>query len=141
MKADPSPSLVAIAPKSFEERMVYTIATHVFTLPYQPGAHTPSDNDLPLPSPRIFLDMAYKPRLTPLLKIGTALGWQPVGGIQAMIEQGLAQQRMWKIGSASLEVACDKSILGPEVEQQARDLVENMPDIVPSELEVDRALT
>jgi len=122
--------------------MVYTIATHIFTMPFQAGAPTSdSSNPLPLPTTRLFLDMAYKPRLTPLLKIGSALGWQAIGGIQAMIEQGLAQQRMWKVGSASLEVACDKSLLGEDTEDKARELVENMKDITPAELEVDRALT
>ena len=138
------PGLIsAIAPKTFEERMVYTIATHIFTMPFQAGPtdSTSSPNSLPLPSTRLFLDMAYKPRLTPLLKIGSALGWQTIGGIQAMIEQGLAQQRMWKVGSASLEVACDKTLLGEETERKARELVENMKDITVTELEVDRALT
>lgn len=126
--------------------MVYTIATHVLTLPFQAGSGIDTttsitSSDLPLPSPRIFLDMAYKPRLTPLLKICTALSWTPVGGIEAMIEQGLAQQRMWKAGSASLEVACDKNALGAETERKARELVMNMKDITSAELEVDRALT
>ncbi|CAK9784198.1 Aminoacid dehydrogenase-like protein [Cutaneotrichosporon oleaginosum] len=131
-------AIPAIAPKSFEERMVYTIATHIFTLPFQPGNAT---GDLPIPSPRIFLDMAYKPRLTPLLKIAAALGWQDVGGVQAMIEQGLAQQRMWKMGSSSVAVASDESILDAETCRKARVFVENMTDIVPTEPEVDRAKT
>ncbi|KAH8088210.1 hypothetical protein HD553DRAFT_348725 [Filobasidium floriforme] len=136
-------AIPAIAPKTLEERMVYTIATHIFTMPFQAGPtdSTSSPNPLPLPSTRLFLDMAYKPRLTPLLKIGSALGWQTIGGIQAMIEQGLAQQRMWKVGSASLEVACDKTLLGDDTERKARELVENMKDITVTELEVDRALT
>lgn len=138
-----SGSIAAIAPRTFEERMVYTIATHIFTMPFQAGPtdSASSPNPLPLPSTRLFLDMAYKPRLTPLLKIGSALGWQTIGGIQAMIEQGLAQQRMWKVGSASLEVACDKTLLGEETERKARELIENMKDITVTELEVDRALT
>lgn len=118
--------------------MVYTIATHVFTLPFQ-GDEASSSSGLPLPSPRIFLDMAYKPRMTPMLKIASALGWQDVGGVQAMIEQGLAQQRMWKVGSASVAVASDVSLLGAETERRARELVENMKDIVPTEPEIDRS--
>lgn len=116
--------------------MVYTIATHIFTLPFQAGS---SSGDLPLPTQRIFLDMAYKPRLTPLLKIAAALGWQDVGGVHAMIEQGLAQQRMWKMGSASVAVASDTSILDAATVAKAREFVENMKDIVPSEPEVDRS--
>lgn len=120
--------------------MVYTIATHVFTLPFQEGeAATGGAESLPLTSPRIFLDMAYKPRMTPLLKIASALGWQDVGGIQAMIEQGLAQQRMWKMGSPSVAVASDVSLLDAETVRKAREFVENMKDIVPTEPEVDRS--
>jgi quinate dehydrogenase len=121
--------------------MVYTIATHILNYPFRPGQSTTTSSSLPLPTPRLFLDMAYKPRLTPLLKIAEALGWQPIGGIQAMIEQGLAQQRMWLKGDAGLQVACDKSLLGEETESKARELVEGMKDITPTELEVDRALT
>ncbi|GMK57701.1 hypothetical protein CspeluHIS016_0405350 [Cutaneotrichosporon spelunceum] len=129
-------AIPAIPPKTFEERMVYTIATHVFTLPFQPGA---AQGDLPVPSPRLFLDMAYKPRLTPLLKIAEALRWQTIGGIQAMIEQGLAQQRMWKMGNASVAVASDESLLDAETCRKAREFVENMEDIVPTEPEIDRS--
>lgn len=120
--------------------MVYTVASHVFTLPFQPGdGSTESKDTLPIPSPRIFLDMAYKPRRTPLLKIASALGWQIVGGIQAMIEQGLAQQRMWKMGTASVAVASDESLIDAETVRKARDLVENMKDIVSTVPEVDRS--
>lgn len=131
-------AIPAIAPKSFEERMVYTIATHIFTLPFVAGTETTADS-LPVPSPRIFLDMAYKPRMTPLLKIGKALGWQDVGGIQAMIEQGLAQQRMWLKGTASAAVASDESLLPAETVRKVREFIENLPDIIPEGPEVDRS--
>lgn len=131
-------AIPAIPPKTLVERMVYTIATHVLTLPFQPGTSEPSPNSLPLPTPRLFLDMAYKPRLTPLLQIAGALGWQPIGGIEAMIEQGLAQQRMWLKGSVEMQVACDSSLLGAETERKARELVLNMTDIKVERAELDR---
>lgn len=129
-------AIPAIPPQTFDERMVYTIATHVLTLPFTPGAATAG---LPLPSPRIFLDMAYKPRMTPLLRMASALGWQDVGGVEAMIEQGLAQQRMWMMGSASVAVASDESLLDAETVRKARELIANLKDIVAAEPEVDRS--
>ncbi|KAG8755902.1 hypothetical protein FRC12_010740 [Ceratobasidium sp. 428] len=56
-----------------------------------------------------------------------------------MIEQGLAQSRMWQAGSASVEVACGDSI-GEDVMSKAREFVENMPDIVMVGQEHDRTL-
>jgi quinate dehydrogenase len=84
--------------------------------------------------------MAYKPRLTPLLRAASAHGWDTVGGVQAMIEQGLAQQRMWAMNTVDDVVACaDANLLGEEVERRARALVAEMEDIEPAEVEVDRA--
>ena len=61
-----------------------------------------------------------------------------------MIEQGLAQQRMWVAGDVGDEVASGDgpsgSVLGEEVERMARKMVEGMEDIAVSEVEVDRAL-
>lgn len=56
-----------------------------------------------------------------------------------MIEQGLAQQRMWRAGDASLETGC-ADVLDPETERRAREVIENMEDIVPLDPEVDRGL-
>jgi len=123
---------------------------HILTLPYTPLLSTPLDPisnqlpALPFPTHPIFLDMAYKPRLTPFLRIAGALNWTTVGGVQAMIEQGLAQQRMWLVGDVSDEVASGDgpsgSVLGEELERMAREMVEGMQDIAVSESEVDRAL-
>lgn len=55
-----------------------------------------------------------------------------------MIEQGLAQQRMWKAGSSSDEIASG-DLLPADVEKNARELVENMADVVPIGAEVDRS--
>ncbi len=128
----------AIAPATPSERLVYTTVTHLLTTPSTPTTTSPSPTSLPLPTRRIFLDMAYKPRLTPMLRIASALGWQDVGGVQAMIEQGLAQQRMWKAGEATEQVASGDG-LSDEVERKARELVENMKDVVGVGVEVDRS--
>jgi quinate dehydrogenase len=64
------------------------------------------------------------------LQIAAALDWQPIDGIQAMIEQGYAQQRMWEKGDTSEETGSDPTILGREIEQTARDLANNMPEYV-----------
>jgi hypothetical protein len=45
-----------------------------------------------------------------------------------MIEQGLAQQRMWACGDASVEVGSDDRILGEEVERAAREWVGDMKE-------------
>lgn len=142
--------LSATPPATAEEHLVYELATHVFGLPRAPSPPaspphspppSPPEDVLPLPYTPIFLDMAYKPRLTPLLRIAGAHGWAKVGGVQAMIEQGLAQQRMWAVGSVDDAVACGgPEILGEAVERRVRRLVERMEDVVVSGAEVDRAV-
>lgn len=62
------------------------------------------------------------------LTIATAHGWDPINGIQAMIEQGYAQQRMWARQDPSIEIGCDPSILGPEIERAARELAMGMEE-------------
>ncbi|KAF8316183.1 Aminoacid dehydrogenase-like protein [Clavulina sp. PMI_390] len=139
-------AIPAISPKTPAERSVYTIATSVFTIPYTLTPPTPStplpEGVLPLPTTRLFLEMAYKPRQTPMLKIATALGWDTLDGIQAMIEQGLAQERMWKAGDASMLVGSDGDGLevGGRIDQLAREMVERMGDVIVKEAEVDQAL-
>ncbi len=137
--------LSATPPATAFEHRVYALATHVFDLPRAPRGSplspSPPENELLLPHRPIFLDMAYKPRLTPLLRIAGARGWATVGGVQAMIEQGLAQQRMWLVGSVEDAVACGgPDILGAEVEERVRRLVEEMVDVVVTGVEVDRAM-
>lgn len=141
-----SPPIVAIVgaipaylPATDAERGVYTMITHVLTQPYSSGDNSNLLHGLPLPRQRLFLDMAYRPRNTPLLQIAAALDWEPIGGVQAMIEQGLAQSRMWQAGNASVEVACGDGI-GSDVIVKSREFVENMADVVVIGKEHDRAL-
>ncbi len=69
-------------------------------------------------------------------------GWLPVGGVEAMVEQGLAQARMWAATAKAFEQgktsfdpipfavkAGDEGPIGLEIEEQARDLVRAMLDI------------
>ncbi|ESK93683.1 pentafunctional arom polypeptide [Moniliophthora roreri MCA 2997] len=135
-------AIPAITPLTKAERMVYTTASHIFTVPYTtPDTYEISSEPgtLPLPTKRLFLEMAYKPRLTPMLKVAAAHGWEPIDGTKAMIEQGYAAQRMWATGNASSVIGSDPTILGPEIEQQARELIDNMTDIIVKEVEVDKA--
>lgn len=74
-----------------------------------------------------------------MLQIVEAMGWHGLNGIQAMIEQGLAQQRMWQTGQATVEAGSDSSILPPEIEAAARKLADEMTDVVVNGKEVDRA--
>lgn len=139
-------AIPAIPPQTSAERLVYTIVTSILTIPYilpvsMTSAVAGSPGVLPLPHNRLFLDMAYKPRLTPMLRIASALGWTPIDGVQAMIEQGLAQERMWKAGDASVEVGSDKDGLGAKIDELARAHVEEMKDIIVTEEEIDLALT
>ncbi|KAG8710974.1 hypothetical protein FRC08_016482 [Ceratobasidium sp. 394] len=132
-------AIPAYLPATDAERGVYNMITHVLTQPYAEGDHSNLPHGLPLPRQRLFLDMAYRPRNTPLLQIAGALDWVPIGGVQAMIEQGLAQSRMWQAGDASLEVAYGDGI-GEDVMSKAREFVENMADVVVVGKEHDRAL-
>ncbi|THU89351.1 hypothetical protein K435DRAFT_761179 [Dendrothele bispora CBS 962.96] len=133
-------AIPAIAPKTKEERMVYTTASHILTIPYEPPVVPEGSVDsLPIPMKRLFLEMAYKPRLTPMLQVATAHGWEPIVGTEAMLEQGYAQQRMWIRGDPSMATGSDPTILGEEVEKRAADLIAGLGDIVVKEAEIDRA--
>ncbi|KIK68991.1 hypothetical protein GYMLUDRAFT_152333 [Collybiopsis luxurians FD-317 M1] len=120
-------AIPAIKPVTKAERMVYTVASSILTIPYDvPAVNSSAKDSLPVPMRRLFLEMAYKPRITPMLKVAMAHGWDGIDGTNAMVEQGLAQQRMWLRGDASVEIGSDPDILGPVIEQSARDLVQSM---------------
>ncbi|KAF5383256.1 hypothetical protein D9615_004904 [Tricholomella constricta] len=141
-------------PATPQERLVYSIVSTVLTIPYlKPEA--PSEG-LPIPERRIFLEMAVQTMLALL-----AQPWRMDGMVsmvsrhvprsrtsnfvnsvyyKAMIEQGLAQQRMWYMSSPTLQVGSDERIFGPELEQSVRELCENMGDVVVSGEEVDKAM-
>ncbi|KAJ6621461.1 hypothetical protein B0H10DRAFT_2432278 [Mycena sp. CBHHK59/15] len=108
----------SFAPQTYAERVVYTTASAVFTVPYVvPTSESPA---LPYPTQRLFLEMPYKPLETTMYKVAAAHGWYVIDGVQAMIEQGLAQQRMWLRGVATVTVGSDSSITGEALEAAAR---------------------
>ncbi|KAJ3986745.1 shikimate dehydrogenase substrate binding domain-containing protein [Lentinula detonsa] len=120
-------AIPAIPPVTKAERMVYTVASALLTLPYQPPPMDALTKDsLPFPAKRLFLEMAYKPRITPMLKVAMAHGWDGIDGTNAVVEQGFAQQRMWLRGDASADIGSDPAILGPFIEQKARNLIAKM---------------
>lgn len=101
--------------------------------------------------------MCYKPRNTIMMKIAEARGWKPIcgttpsatlhppplhippltladplsraAGIEAMIEQGFAQNRAWVLRSAASPWNGERKEFGPEVEAAARAHVRNMADL------------
>ncbi|KAJ7579171.1 hypothetical protein C8J56DRAFT_1006758 [Mycena floridula] len=121
----------AITPQTLEERMVYTTISAFLTVPYVAAEG--------LPLKRLFLEMPYKPRRTPILQMAEALGWTAIVGVQAVIEQGLAQQRMWLTSNASIDVGSDASLVPKDVDEAARKFVEEMQDVIVTEKEIDKA--
>ncbi|KAJ1027661.1 hypothetical protein NDA16_002000 [Ustilago loliicola] len=151
-------AIPAFTPQTDSEKMVYTLASRFFNSPSPPPSPTSSSSSadlgkgkegevllpLPLPSKRPFLDMCYKPRQTPLLTTAEQSGWLGVGGVEAMVEQGLAQARMWAATAQAFAEgkeefdpipyavkAEDEGPVGLEVEEKARELVKQMMDIKP----------
>ncbi|OLY81682.1 Pentafunctional AROM polypeptide [Smittium mucronatum] len=49
---------------------------------------------------RIALDMAYKPKVTPLLAKSASFGWTTISGFQVLIDQGVDQFERWTKTSA-----------------------------------------
>ncbi|KAJ1673935.1 hypothetical protein EV182_004288, partial [Spiromyces aspiralis] len=45
--------------------------------------------------PGLALDMAYKPRITPLLAAAERHGWTTIPGVQVLIDQGVEQCERW----------------------------------------------
>ncbi|KAK4047287.1 hypothetical protein OIO90_006248 [Microbotryomycetes sp. JL221] len=111
-------AIPSIPPITEGEKNVYAIARRVF------ASVNPSG------SSRRFLEMAYKPRRTTMFEIAESSGWQAIGGTEAMVEQGLAQSRLWLLHSdASPYPRHSRSELGDEVELVARDKVRYMSDL------------
>jgi hypothetical protein len=62
-------AIPSFAPITREERMVYTTVSSILTIPYDPnvGVDAGEDGELPVPIKRLFLEMPYKPRITPMV--------------------------------------------------------------------------
>lgn len=76
---------------------------------------------------RVFLDMCYKPRTTPLMLHAASAGWSVISGIEAMLEQGLVQARMWLAKSVNPRDSI--GLIPHEVEEGACTFIREMPDI------------
>lgn len=74
-----------------------------------------------------------------MTQIARGLGWSTVDGMEAMIEQGLAQQRMWRLGDASVEAGTRRGVLSEETEKEVRRRMAVAPDVKTEGVEVDRA--
>jgi quinate dehydrogenase len=100
---------------------------------------------LDLPPRRVLLDMCYKPRFTPFMGLAEEHGWMAISGIEAMLEQGFAQSRMWlaksssrAVGSGSGRIVDGRTVgrIPTQVEDKARNLIRSMEDIIPVGQEV-----
>ena len=62
-------AIPSFAPITREERMVYTTVSSILTIPYDRDvdAGDLEDGELPMPTKRLFLEMPYKPRITPMV--------------------------------------------------------------------------
>jgi hypothetical protein len=60
-------AIPAFAPITREERMVYTTVSSLLTIPYDREEAKVENGELPLPMKRLFLEMPYKPRITPMV--------------------------------------------------------------------------
>ena len=95
-----------------------------------PGSAVSSGSDK-----RVFLDMCYKPRTTPLMLHATSAGWIVISGIEAMLEQGFAQARMWL--AKSVDPQDGIGLIPSEIEEGTRAFIRGMPDIIPPSEEVE----
>jgi hypothetical protein len=67
-------AIPSFAPVTREERMVYTTVSSILTIPYdreETEVLDVVDGELPLPKKRLFLEMPYKPRITPMVGISS----------------------------------------------------------------------
>ncbi|ODM18599.1 Pentafunctional AROM polypeptide [Aspergillus cristatus] len=46
-------------------------------------------------SPRVLLEMAYKPAVTPLMQLASDSGWETVSGLEVLVGQGVFQFKHW----------------------------------------------
>lgn len=125
-------AIPSIPPATDAERNVYAIADRIFdSVPRL----APTSNHLPSAcnNKPLYLEMPYKPRRTLLFEKAEAAGFEVIGGIEAMIEQGLAQARAWLFASAASPYTGQSdapTFIPQDIEDRAREIVRNMADIV-----------
>ncbi|PNS21865.1 Pentafunctional AROM polypeptide [Sphaceloma murrayae] len=62
---------------------------------------------------RVLLEMAYKPRVTPLMELAEERGWKTVPGLEALVGQGVHQFKLWTEITPVYETA-RKAVMGEE---------------------------
>ncbi|BGP66633.1 hypothetical protein NBRC10512_000350 [Rhodotorula toruloides] len=76
-------AIPSFEPVTEGEKNVYRLAEKVFaTSGNRPGV-------------RPLLEMAYKPHITLMYKLAEKHGWQPIGGIEALVNQAFVQDVYW----------------------------------------------
>ncbi|GAA5831590.1 hypothetical protein JCM11251_000761 [Rhodosporidiobolus azoricus] len=84
-------AIPSFEPQTEGEKMVYRVAEKVFETSGKYGK-------------RPLMEMAYKPHQTLMFNLAARHGWQPVGGIEALVHQAAAQQRHWLLNSPSTRI-------------------------------------
>jgi len=131
-------AIPSVAPVTIEEHMLYTTLSAVLKIPYKPLSQP--GGQLPFPLRCLFLEMTSAPRTTHLLQVATSHRWFAIDGMQSMIEERLAQQRMWVTSTPTLEAGSAVNVFDPAMEASTRDLCEKLkPSTRRQGIEIDRA--
>ncbi|GAA6003501.1 hypothetical protein JCM10207_000363 [Rhodosporidiobolus poonsookiae] len=79
-------AIPSIEPQTNTEKNIYKVAKRVFEWPYRPETGKPAkDGFISLPSKPVFLEMAYKPRMTIMRKIAEDRNWQTICGVEVVL--------------------------------------------------------
>ncbi|KAI9681627.1 MAG: 3-dehydroquinate dehydratase (3-dehydroquinase) [Trizodia sp. TS-e1964] len=70
---------------------------------------------------RTLLEMAYKPAVTPLMQLALDSGWVAIGGLEALIAQGIFQFKLWTGIMPSFEQARLASLSWKEASEAGED--------------------
>ncbi|KAF2224464.1 AROM pentafunctional protein, ARO1 [Elsinoe ampelina] len=62
---------------------------------------------------RVLLEMAYKPRVTPLIELAESKGWKTVPGLDPLVGQGVHQFKLWT-GITPVYETARKAVMGEE---------------------------
>ncbi|GJN89458.1 hypothetical protein Rhopal_002444-T1 [Rhodotorula paludigena] len=89
-------AIPSIEPATEAEKNVYEVAKRVFAWPYNRPIPDASDADyLALPQKPVFLEMAYKPRMTIMRGIAEERGWSTICGVEVVLEGCFEQCKLW----------------------------------------------
>ncbi|GAA5995117.1 uncharacterized protein JCM10292_004548 [Rhodotorula paludigena] len=103
-------------PRTEGEKRVYEVARAVFGELYDKSTQaTQEEGYLSLPEKPVFVDMAYKPRMTSLRVLAEQHGWASICGTEVVLENCFEQCKIW----TCIEVPS-------EVRQSARELLDTL---------------